>query len=232
MTRPSLRAERRTLATALCALVWLAAGLARAHDPAFDEPLPSLPEYLGLGITHVLIGYDHLAFLLGLSLLAASPRALLGSVTAFTAAHSISLAACVLELVVPDSRSVEVLIALSIAYVALAQRLRLPRGRGVGIALLFGFVHGFGFAGALEEVGVPSDSALSALALFNLGVELGQLAVLALLLPVLSRLRARPALFTPVLQGTHLALFLLGIGLALERSQWLWQPALQLGASS
>jgi len=221
--RPSLPVERRWLCAVSCVLVWLTAGAARAHDPSLDAPLPGLPEYLWLGVTHVLSGYDHLAFLLGLTLLAGSRRSLLWAVTSFTLAHSLSLGACVLDVVTPHARSVEVGIALSIAYVAVAERLRLPSGRGVGVALLFGFVHGFGFAGALEEIGVPSERAVPALALFNLGVELGQLGVLTLLLPLLARVRARPVLWPHVLRCTHAALFLLGMGLAIERSQWLWR---------
>lgn len=216
--RPWLPAERVLIAC----LVWLCAGLARAHDPSLDAPLPSLPEYLWLGVKHVLSGYDHLAFLLGLALLAGSRRALFGAVTAFTLAHSLSLGACVLDLVSPPARVVEVGIALSIAYVAVAERLRLPSGRGVGVALVFGFVHGFGFAGALEEIGVPVERVVPTLALFNVGVELAQLGMLVLLLPTLARVQARPGLRL----GLHAGLFLLGVGLALERSQWLWQPVL------
>lgn len=222
MTRSWLPAENRLLALLTLTCVWLGTGLARAHDPSLVAPLPSLPEYLRLGVEHVLIGYDHLAFVLGLALLARTRRTTFLSVTSFTLAHSLSLAACVLDVLTPSARWIEVGIALSIAYVAVAQRCKLPSGGGVGVALVFGFVHGFGFAGALEEVGVPSDAVLPALALFNLGVELGQLAVLVVLVPVLERMRARPQLWPRLALGLHAALFSLGIGLAAERSQWLW----------
>lgn len=219
---PRRSAAPTSLGPLTLACLWLSAAVVRAHDPSLDAPLPTLPEYLRLGVEHVLTGYDHLAFVLGLALLAQTRRATLLSVTSFTCAHSLSLGACVLDLVAPSARWIEVGIALSIAYVAIARWARLPSGGGVGVALVFGFVHGFGFAGALEEVGVPSDAVVPALALFNAGVELGQLAVLMVLLPLLERLRARPALWATLARGLHAALFLLGIGLAIERSQWLW----------
>ena len=222
MTRFWLPAEEKFLGPLTLACVWLAAGRVRGHGPSLDQPLPLLPAYLRLGVEHVLIGYDHLAFVLGLALLARTRRATFLSVTSFTLAHSLSLAACVLDVLTPNARWIEVGIALSIAYVAVAQRFKLPSGGGVGVALVFGFVHGFGFAGALEEVGVPSAAVVPALALFNLGVELGQLAVLVVLVPVLERLRTRPQLWPRLALGLHAALFLLGIGLAAERSQWLW----------
>jgi hypothetical protein len=162
-----------------------------AHDPALDGPLPTLPEYFPLGIEHVLIGYDHLAFVLGLMLLAHTRGVLLAAVTSFTLAHSLSLSACVLGIVTPVSSWVEAAIAVSIAYVAVAQRASASRVQPVAVSLLFGFVHGFGFAGALEEVGVPLGDTAWALALFNAGVEVGQLLALCCFAPALGFLRSR-----------------------------------------
>lgn len=167
----------------------LTAAPAYAHDPALDGPLPSLPEYFPLGIEHVLIGYDHLAFVLGLMLLSRTRGALLAAITGFTLAHSLSLSACVLGIVTPPSSWVEAAIALSIAYVALAERASASRAQPVIVSLLFGFVHGFGFAGALEELGLPLNDTAIALVLFNLGVEAGQLLALGCFAPVLMLLR-------------------------------------------
>lgn len=167
----------------------LIAAPAYAHDPALDAPLPSLPEYFPLGIEHVLIGYDHLAFVLGLTLLARTRGALLASISTFTLAHSLSLSACVLGILTPPSSWVEAAIALSIAYVAVAERASASRLQPAIVSLLFGFVHGFGFAGALEELGVPWSDTAIALVLFNLGVEAGQLLALCCFAPALTWLR-------------------------------------------
>ena len=192
--------------------------LAHAHDANLDKPLPALREYFALGFEHILIGYDHLAFLLGLTLLTRSLRAVLGAVTAFTLAHSLGLGLCVMGVVAPPSRWVETAIALSIAYLALENFFGRNTERRFRISFVFGFIHGFGFAGALQEIGVPADRAPAAMALFNLGVEAGQLAVLVVLLPALHWARQRPQLW---LQGTrvvHAALLVLGLGWAGERA--------------
>lgn len=167
----------------------LRAAPAYAHDPALDAPLPSLIEYLPLGIEHVLIGYDHLAFVLGLLLLARTRRALFAAITGFTLAHSLSLSACVLGILTPPSSWVEAAIALSIAYVAIAHRASTSGVQAVIVSVAFGFIHGFGFAGALEELGLPLQDTALALVLFNLGVEAGQLLALCLFIPALAGLR-------------------------------------------
>ncbi|MEY4579368.1 MAG: hypothetical protein RL701_4071 [Pseudomonadota bacterium] len=203
----------------LCLLgVWTLASVAHAHDPGLDKPLPALHEYLSLGVEHILTGYDHLAFLLGITLLAQGRRALLLCVTGFTLAHSCSLGLSVLGILAPPSQWVETIIALSIAYVAVENLLG-RRGRySFAISFGFGFVHGFGFAGALQEIGMPPGRAPAALALFNLGVELGQLAVLMALLPLLAWLRTRPRTWHVVARTLHVALFVLGVGWAVERT--------------
>lgn len=199
----------------VCAAFLLTASPVLAHDPALDAPLPSLPEYLPLGVEHVLIGYDHLAFVLGLMLLARTRRALLAAITGFTLAHSLSLSACVLGIVSPPSSWVEAAIALSIAYVALARPSSAARPHAVQMSLpvAFGFIHGFGFAGALEELGLPlADSAL-ALALFNLGVEAGQLLALAVFAPAVAWLRRR----SHGILALRYALFAVGVLLTAAR---------------
>lgn len=219
----------RTLSQILSAFaLLLLAAPAYAHDPALAAPLPSLPEYLPLGIEHVLIGYDHLAFVLGLTLLARTRGALLASITAFTLAHSLSLSACVLGIVTPPSSWVEAAIALSIAYVAIAERASASRLQPVIVSLLFGFVHGFGFAGALEELGVPLNDTAMALVLFNLGVEAGQLLALCCFAPLLVLLRryARgPAML-------KYALFAFGLVLTASRAQLIVSEASAMAAAA
>lgn len=173
-------------------------------------PRLSVAGFLGLGVEHILIGADHLLFLLGLVLLPQRPRAVLALVTAFTLAHSLSLGLAVLSVWSPSPRVVEPLIALSVAFVG-AENLFLGRRaaragdardpddatalawakRRVLLALVFGFVHGFGFAGALGEIELPRADVPRALFGFNVGVELGQLGVLAITLPLLGLARAR-----------------------------------------
>jgi hydrogenase/urease accessory protein HupE len=141
-------------------------------------------DFVRMGIEHILTGYDHLLFLLGLVLLARPTRSLVAAITAFTVAHSITLALAALGAWVPSSKLIEPLIALSIAYVGIENWFVTDaRGRW-RITFAFGLVHGFGFAGALREIAVARPQIPAALLGFNLGVELGQLAVLALLLPV------------------------------------------------
>ncbi len=200
--------------------------------------------YVMLGVHHILEGYDHLAFVLALLLLAGSLREVAGLVTAFTLAHSITLALATVGAVRPQGAAVEIMIGFSIALVAaencwqaggrprtipVAVVAALLAGAGLaaaglvvlavpawlGLALFsgchfsllgassrparlravlafgFGLVHGFGFAGVLMEVGLPSDGLVSALLGFNVGVELGQLLVVTLLYPVLRLLERR-----------------------------------------
>lgn len=156
-----------------------------------DAAPPSRLALMGIGVTHILLGFDHLVFLFGLVLVGGSLRSLLAIITAFTLAHSLTLALAVLGIVTPPSVVIEPLIALSIAYVGVENFfVKSTRGRW-RITAPFGLVHGFGFAGALAEVGVPGDDVPLTLLSFNVGVEAGQLLVLALLLPLLSLLRAR-----------------------------------------
>lgn len=138
-----------------------------------------------LGVEHILTGFDHLVFLLGLVLVPGPLRSLVAVVTAFTVGHSLSLALGVLGGWTPSPALVEPLIALSIVVVGLEDLwARELRGRW-RLTLPFGFVHGFGFAGALAEIGVPAGDVGAILVLFNLGVEAGQLAALAVVVPLL-----------------------------------------------
>jgi len=147
--------------------------------------------YFALGVEHILLGIDHLLFVLGLLFLVGSWRRLIGTVTAFTVAHSITLAAATLGLVHVPQKPVEAAIALSIVFVA-ADILRADGGRESltrrapwVVAFVFGLLHGLGFAGALSEVGLPEHAVPLALAFFNVGVEAGQLLFIAAVFVVL-----------------------------------------------
>ena len=163
----------------------------RPSDPSLiiapDGPVGlAVPAYLRLGVEHILTGIDHLLFVLGLVLLIGPSWRVVTAVTAFTAAHSITLALAALELVKVSSPVVEALVALSIVFVA-RELLRSPEAPPTLarrypwlIAFVFGLLHGLAFAGALVEVGLPKGAAPQALLLFNVGVELGQLVFIAL----------------------------------------------------
>jgi len=148
--------------------------------------------YLVLGIEHILGGIDHLLFVLGLLFLVSNWRRLVATVTAFTVAHSITLAAATLGLVHVAQAPVEATIALSVMFVA-AEIIHAARGRaGLAarapwiVAFVFGLLHGFGFAGALKEVGLPEKDIPLALLFFNVGVEIGQLLFIAVVVALLS----------------------------------------------
>lgn len=149
-------------------------------------------KFLPAGIHHILIGPDHLLFLVGLLLLGGSVRQLAVIVTAFTVAHSITLSLAALNLVSPPVRIVEPAIALSIVYVG-ADNLLIRDGRDVRawIAFAFGFIHGFGFASVLREMDLPARALGWSLFAFNVGVEIGQLLVVGLVATALAALRAR-----------------------------------------
>ncbi|HEX7879879.1 MAG TPA: HupE/UreJ family protein [Candidatus Eisenbacteria bacterium] len=139
-------------------------------------------DFLVLGFTHIVpLGLDHILFVLGLFLLGGGFRSLLKQVTAFTVAHSLTLALAMLGILRLPSRVVEPLIALSIAYVAIENLYRRDVNRRRWLVVFgFGLIHGLGFAGVLEELGLPPGRFLPALIGFNLGVEGGQLTVLLL----------------------------------------------------
>jgi hydrogenase/urease accessory protein HupE len=139
--------------------------------------------YTALGIEHILGGFDHLMFVIGLLFLVGFNRRLVLTITAFTAAHSLTLASSALGLLTLRPPPVEATIALSIMLVAgeaLHQRPTLARRWPAVVAFLFGLVHGLGFAGALKDIGLPESFAWMALLTFNVGVEIGQLMTVAL----------------------------------------------------
>jgi hydrogenase/urease accessory protein HupE len=164
-----------------------------------------------MGIEHILTGYDHLVFLFGLVLLGGRPRAIVLVITAFTVAHSITLALATLGVWAPSPRIVEPAIALSIAYVGAENFFVTTAERRWRITFPFGLIHGFGFAGALREIGLPKAQVPEALVLFNLGVEMGQLAVLALVLPLIYWLRRFEWFRGRGVKGLSAAILLVGL---------------------
>ena len=183
-------------------------GLIPARPSAWDV----VRTYTSLGVEHILLGVDHLLFVLALLLLVRGVRRLVATVTAFTLAHSVTLAAATLGFVHVPPAPVEATIALSILFLAselARRRLAAAPGNASGasadltarfpwlVAFSFGLLHGFGFAGALSEVGVPTRAVPLALLFFNVGVEIGQLAFIAAVLG-LGRLVRRAAVAPPV----------------------------------
>ncbi|WP_295796043.1 HupE/UreJ family protein [Mucilaginibacter sp.] len=145
--------------------------------------------YLGLGYKHILpLGFDHILFILSLFLLSPKLKPVLWQATAFTVAHSVTLGLAMYHVITPPAKIVEPVIALSILYVALenifSPKLKTSR---IGVVFLFGLVHGMGFAGALGQLGLPKNSYLISLIMFNVGVELGQLTVILTAYFVLAR---------------------------------------------
>jgi hydrogenase/urease accessory protein HupE len=148
--------------------------------------------FIPAGIHHILIGPDHLLFLVGLLLLGGSIRRLATVVTAFTIAHSIALSLAALNILTPPARVIEPAIALSIVYVG-ADNLLAQGGRDVRawIAFAFGFIHGFGFANVLREMELPKVALGWSLFSFNFGVEIGQLLVVVVVASAFAALRSR-----------------------------------------
>jgi len=167
------------------------------HIPKDDSSWQIVQTYTWLGITHILIGFDHLLFVFALLLIVKNMRRLLWTVTAFTLAHSLTMAVSTLGIAHIPQAPVEAIIALSILFLAM-EIMHEKQGK-VGltslypwlIAFIFGLLHGFGFAGALAEIGLPQQAVTLALVFFNIGVELGQLvfvATVVLMVVILQRL--------------------------------------------
>ncbi|MEM1144696.1 MAG: HupE/UreJ family protein, partial [Pseudomonadota bacterium] len=160
------------------------------------DTLSVLFDYFFIGAEHIVFGWDHLLFVIALVLLVRGPWPVIKAATAFTVAHSITLVATVLGYSGLPSRPVEALIALSIIFLAVEvalslrdpDRPTLTRTYPWAVAFAFGLVHGFGFAGSLAEIGLPQMQLATALFAFNIGVEAGQLAVVAMTMLVLTGL--------------------------------------------
>ncbi|MGH7324426.1 MAG: HupE/UreJ family protein [Candidatus Rokuibacteriota bacterium] len=172
-------------------------------------------EFLRLGVGHIFIGYDHIAFLVGLLLPGGSLLGVLAVVSAFTAAHTVTLSLAALDVVRLPAVLVEAAIAASVVWVAVENMMArqvVPRWL---LGFLFGLVHGFGFAAVLQELGLPTRGLVTSLLAFNVGVELGQVAIVLIVLPLLGLLRGRP-IYRPTTQAASAAILVLGL-------YWLYQ---------
>jgi hydrogenase/urease accessory protein HupE len=141
--------------------------------------------YLGAGTEHILIGYDHIAFLIAIVLWADRLWPVVKLVTAFTIGHSVTLSLAALDIVRIPSSIIEPAIAASIVYVATENFFSHDVQKRWRDTFGFGLVHGFGFASALQEFGIPRNALVPALASFNVGVEIGQIAIVAAVVPLL-----------------------------------------------
>lgn len=193
------------------------------HTNAQNAPFEivrSFANFLSLGVKHILTGYDHLLFLFGLLVVARGLVSALTIITSFTIAHSITLAVATLHLVQIPSRIVEPLIAASIVVVGVENLLRgdIPNARRM-VPFGFGLIHGFGFASALRETGIGSGTCGIVLPLFsfNLGVELGQIMVAAVALPIIWKLRENPMFVARWAPACSAAVVLLGSFWFVER---------------
>jgi hydrogenase/urease accessory protein HupE len=202
------------------------------QDPGLTLAAPERPlwaviiTFLREGIHHIFIGPDHILFVLALVLLGGRPWSQIKIITAFTVAHSITLALATLDIVQLPSRMVEGGIALSIVVVGLHDLRQLRRGRAeftgqdprILFAFLFGLVHGFGFAGVLAQLDLPRQALAWSLAAFNVGVEIGQVTIVLMISPLIAALNthARPRYAQGVLTAAACAVVLLG-------GYWFWQ---------
>jgi hydrogenase/urease accessory protein HupE len=169
-----------------------------------------------LGIEHILTGYDHIAFLIGLIVIGLSFREVLKIITAFTIAHSITLLLAALQIISINSRFVESVIAVSICYIALENLFKKEVKYRWLITFCFGLIHGFGFASALQELIVGKANLVLSVVSFNLGVETGQLMIFFVLLPVLHLLKQKME-FRRVTAAVSVAILIFGFTWLLER---------------
>ena len=175
-----------------------------------------LRQFIFLGAEHIFIGYDHILFLLALIVVGGRLLNLVKIVTAFTIAHSITLCVAGLGIFSPMPRWIEIGIALSIVYVGLENFWLKRIDRRWILTFIFGLIHGFGFANVLREVGLPTKGLVLALLSFNIGVEIGQVAIVALVFPLVAWLGRQPYQRTVVLVVSVLVV-LFGLGWLVER---------------
>jgi hydrogenase/urease accessory protein HupE len=196
--------------------------------PRAPSPAEVAAGYLKLGVEHIWTGIDHLLFVAGLLILAGSMKRVLMAITGFTVAHSITLSASALGLVQVPVPPVEAAIALSILF--LAREIARPSPDGlarrypVAVSSSFGLLHGFGFAAALREAGLPTGELATGLLCFNLGVEIGQIAFIALVLAaVLAARKAMQAARRPLWPAPARLAALSGYGLGVPAAFWFVQ---------
>ncbi|MBT2756809.1 HupE/UreJ family protein [Mesobacillus foraminis] len=175
-------------------------------------------QFLLLGLEHIFTGYDHILFVISLLFGAKTIRNIVSLVTAFTIAHSITLALATLEIVQLPGRFVESAIALSIIYVALINIFNSDSKHQPWLAFAFGLIHGFGFAGILSEMRLDGNHMVTSLLSFNIGIEIGQLLIVSLVFPII--LWLRKLTFQPVkwvIPGTSTAILVFGLVWFIER---------------
>jgi hydrogenase/urease accessory protein HupE len=187
--------------------------LSAAGPPLWD----TMRRYLVTGIEHIFLGYDHIAFLIAIVLWAQRLWPVIKIVTAFTLAHSLTLSLAALQIVVIPSAIVEPAIAASIVFVALENFFSRDVGGRWRVTFAFGLIHGFGFAGALQELGLPANAVVPALAAFNIGVEIGQVAIVSIVVPALMAVdhvfaadRAVPVRAVPLVYALSAGITVLG----------------------
>jgi hypothetical protein len=200
--------------------------------------LSTFLDFVADGIKHIAIGFDHILFLVALLLPAVLKRetgmwlpvaamgkalwAVASIVTAFTVAHSITLSLATLGILAPPSRLVEALIAVTVMLTAIDNIVPIfpdaLQNRRWLVAFAFGLIHGFGFANVLQELSLPQDALMISLVGFNVGVELGQLMIVGIVLPIIYTLRNQPAYPRWVLKGGSYAIGTVAIGWLLERT--------------
>lgn len=187
-----------------------------SYKPAKRPVWTTIGEFLVLGIGHILTGYDHIAFLLALIVIGLSLKEVLKVITAFTTAHSITLLLAALRIISLNSRLVESAIALSICYVAVENLFRKEVNYRWLVTFGFGLVHGFGFASALQELIVGKGNLLLSVLSFNMGVEIGQLMIIFVMLPILHLLKKQFE-FRMITAGTSTAILIIGFTWLIER---------------
>ena len=196
-------------------------GLVAASGPALAGALG----FLRMGFEHILAGFDHILFLFALVLVGRKLRPMALMVTAFTVAHSLTLASSAFGILSPPAWLVEPAIALSIAYVGM-ENLFLQRIEGRWrITFVFGLLHGFGFASALSDAAIPRPQIPVALVMFNVGVEIGQLAILAALLPLVVWMGRSQRVARRLVPGISLAIVVAGLAFFVDRAWLAIHPA-------
>ncbi|HXG47869.1 MAG TPA: HupE/UreJ family protein [Methylomirabilota bacterium] len=201
----------------------LGEALLDVDNPTFSAPLPapdrdvaavrpgSFSRFIVLGVEHIGLGFDHLAFLGGLLIVGGTFRSVVKIVTAFTVAHSITLALVTFDLLRVSPRLVEPLIAVSIIYVGVENLIRRDLEGRWRLAFGFGLIHGCGFASVLRDMGIAGGAdVIGPLVGFNVGVELGQIAIAALVLPLIWAVKDQPAFRTRMMPACSLLVALAG----------------------
>lgn len=178
---------------------------------------PQARRFIRLGIEHIFTGYDHILFLFGLVLAATGLRNLVGIITSFTLAHTITLAAATLGYVSLSPRVVEPLIAASIVYIAVENLYRKPAKRWL-LTFGFGLIHGLGFSSILLDLNVPRNLLATALLSFNGGVEIGQVAMVGTLYPLIRLARRFPRAHRLILRAGSGAILAMGLLWLLQRT--------------